>query len=176
MFEDYIQDSFSFFELAESVGSDERKAKMFYRASVFCAASSIEAFVNFIGDTLQKGSTFDKNEIAFLNDQSLEVSPSKAIVEAKMKFNSIENKIKFILKKFNTSIDPATSVEWTNFLKFKDFRNSLIHSRNLEDEISLVDYNSKIKKGLNANIDIMNSISKKVFSKPLRRNLVDLKL
>ena len=53
MFEDYIQDAYSFYELAKAKTNtgDEREAKMFYRASVFCAASSLEAFVNFIGET-----------------------------------------------------------------------------------------------------------------------------
>ena len=77
MFEDYIQDSFSFYELAETkaaIGS-EREAKMFYRASVFCAASSLEAFVSFIGETFKQGDNLDKNEIAFLNDKMLNMQP-----------------------------------------------------------------------------------------------------
>src|SRR5688500_4796632 len=114
MFEDYLQDAYSFLELAKQAVEDnnERKAKMYFRASVFCAASALESFVNFIGDTFSKGGGLDKNEVAFLNDKILEISPSKGMIEERTKFNSIDNKIKFILKKFSVPIDPATTSQW----------------------------------------------------------------
>src|SRR5207237_2789363 len=95
----------------------EREAKMFYRASVFCAASSLEAFVNFIGDTFKQGDNLDKNEIAFLNDKTLEISTSKASIEEKIKFNSIDGKIKFILKKFNVPLDISIAGQWRDFIE-----------------------------------------------------------
>lgn len=178
MFEDYIQDAFSFYNLAETQvnNGNEREAKMFYRASVFCAASSLEAFVNFIGDTFKQGDNLDRNEIAFLNDKVLEISTSKATIEEKTKFNSIDGKIKFILKKFNVPLDISTAREWRDFLMFKDLRDSLVHPKLISDENTLSEYQQSIKKGLNANIDIMSSISNTLFSKPLRKNLLDLKI
>jgi hypothetical protein len=177
MFEDYIQDSFTFFELGEQSGPlNNRVAKMYYRASVFCAANSLEAFINFIGDTLNKGNTIDKNEIAFLNDTAIEISPSKGIIEYRTKFYSIDSKVKFILKRFKVPLDTATAIQWQHFLEFKTLRDSLVHPRSLIDELKLDDYKSKIKTGLNANIDIMNAISKVIFLKPLRKNLTDLRL
>lgn len=177
MFQDYIQDSFSFYEFAEQHSStNERAARMYYRASVFCAASSLEAFVNFIGDTFSKGNTIDKNEIAFLNDMALEISPTKAMLETRTKYYSIDNKIKFILKRFNVPLDTSTSSQWRHFIEFKTLRDSLVHPRNMTDDLELNDYKNKLKKGLNANIDIMNAISKKLFGKPLRKKLTDLKL
>ncbi len=178
MFEDYIQDAYAFFELAEEKvkNNNEREAKMHYRASIFCAASSIEAFINFIGETFKQGNTLDKNEIAFLNDKVLEVSTTKAIIEEKSKFNSIEGKVKFVIKKFNVALDVGTSHQWRSFLEFKDLRDNLIHPKSIYDEKSIEEYRRKIKAGLNANIDLMNLISQKIFSKPLRRGLLDLKL
>ena len=178
MFEDYIQDAYSFYELAEERTKlgNTREAKMYYRAAVFCAASSLEAFVNFIGDTFKKGNNLDKCEIAYLNDLTLEVSPTKAVIEEKLKFNPIESKVQFIINRFNVPIQIEKSSEWANFLKFKDLRNSLIHPKDLSDEIELTDYSSRIKKGLNANIDLMNHISSTLFNKPLRKGLTELKL
>lgn len=177
MFQDYIQDSFSFYKLAEqSSATNERAAKMHYRASVFCAASSLDAFVNFIGDTFSKGNTIDKTEIAFLNDMALEISPTKAIIETRTKYYPIDNKIKFIIKRFNVPLDTATSSQWRHFIEFKKLRDSLVHPRNMTDEIELSEYKLKIRRGLNANIEIMNAISKKLFGKPLRKKLTDLKL
>ena len=178
MFEDYLQDAYSFYSLAgEQVGlNKERQARMFFRASVFCAASSLEAFVNFVGETFKQGGNLDKNEIAFLNDRVLEVSVTKAIIEDKFKMSPIEGKIKFIIKKFAVPLDIITSGQWRGFLEFKEFRNELIHSKSISDEKSLNEYLTKIQTGLNANIDIMNAISMKIFNKPLRRSLVDLKI
>jgi hypothetical protein len=177
MFEDYIQDSFLFYKLAEkSASTNEREARMYYRASVFCAASSLEAFVNFIGDTLKKGDTMDKNEIAFLNDLALEMSPTKAKIESRTKYYSVDSKIKFILKRFNVPFDTKIATPWRHFIEFKTLRDSLVHPRNQTDELALAEYKNKINSGLNANIDIMNAISKKLFSKPLRKSLTDLKL
>ena len=161
MFEDYLLDAYQFFQLAEAKknNGEEREAKMYYRAAVFCAASSLEAFVNLIGNAMTQGNTLDKIEIAFLNDVSLEVLPSRAEIVEKLKFNSISEKIKFVIKKFNIALDIAAATQWRDFLQFKEFRNSLIHSRAIEDEITTAEYSSNIKKGLNANIDIMNVIS-----------------
>ena len=178
MFEDYIQDAYNFFELAEEKAKNglEREAKMFYRASVFCATISLEAFINFIGDTFKQANTLDKNEIAFLNDKVLEISTSKATIEEKIKFHSIDGKVKFILKKFNVPIDTATASQWRHFLEFKKLRDDLVHPKAISDEMAVQGYKDNIKKGLNANIDIMNAISNKLFTKPLRKSLTDLKI
>lgn len=178
MFEDYIQDSYTFFTLAVEKQNklQEREAKMFYRASVFCAASALEAFVNFIGDTFKKGDTLDRIEIAYLNDKVLEISAPKAKIEEKIKFNPVDAKIKFIIKKFSVPIDLANSPDWSNFNDFKELRNGLIHSKSQSDDRTMSDYNSSIKKGLNSNIEIMNLISNKIFNKPLRRGLLELKI
>jgi hypothetical protein len=176
MFEDYIQDSFFFFEAGmRCVSSDERAARRYFRASVFCAASALEAFVNFVGDALNKGGGIDRNELAFINDKALEISPSTATVEERTKFYPIDSKVKFILKKFEVPLDLIASAEWRHFREFKQFRDSLVHPRNLHDEIAIATYVQRIREGLNANIDIMNAISQKLFGKPLRKSLLDLK-
>jgi len=178
MFEDYLQDAYYFYNQAikSKNSSNDREAKMFFRASVFCAASSIEAFINFIGDTFSKGGTLDKIEVAFLNDKNLEIPPSTASIEKKIRYYSIDSKLKFIINKFQVNIIPGTSQVWSFFIEFKEFRDSLIHPRTTDDNIDLEDYKNKIKKGLNSNIDIMNEISNKIFKRPLRKSLVDLKL
>ncbi|QSB27676.1 hypothetical protein [Flavobacterium sp. CLA17] len=178
MFEDYIQDSYTFYTLALEKQNklEEREAKMFYRASIFCAASALEAFVNFIGDTIKKGDTLDRIEIAYLNDKVLEISVPKAKIEEKIKFNAVDAKIKFIIKKFSVPIDLSNSADWSNFNNFKDLRNDLIHPKSQSDERTLVDYQNSIKKGLNSNIEIMNLISNKIFNKQLRKGLLELKI
>jgi len=178
MFEDYIEDAYDFYLLAEakSQAGNEREAKMFFRAAVFCAASSLEAFINLIGETFKHGNNLDKNEIAFLNDKVIDISSSKGAIEEKTKYNPIDGKIKFIIKRFKVEIDLSKDTEWANFLKFKDLRDSLIHSKTMNDEKTLSEYKIDLKNGLNANIDIMNKVSLRLFTKPLRRSLSELKI
>lgn len=175
MFEDYIQDAYSFYNSALLTNGD-REAKMYYRASVFCSASSLEAFVNFIGDTFLHSDNLDRLEVAYLNDRTFEVIPSSGEIKERVKFNSIDNKLKLIIKKFDVAIDVSSSSAWGNFIKFKDLRDSLIHAKDLSDERTVGQYKEAIKKGLNANIDIMNLIANAVFRKPLRTGLLDLKI
>lgn len=175
MFEDYLQDSSSFYDLAiKSI--EERDARMYFRASIFCAASSMEAFVNFIADTIQKGRTIDKIEIAFINDKIIEVDVNKAKQKEKTKFNLIEDKIKFLIRKFDIQFDLSSNPAWKNYIDFKDLRNTLIHSRSMEDEVSIDLYKTRIRNGINAIIEIMNVIAQKFFGKALRKNLNILKI
>jgi len=59
-------------------------------------------------------------------------------------------------------------------LEFKKFRDRLVYPRDTDDEISINDYKKNIKKGLSSIIFIMNSVSKGIFKKPLRKKLLDL--
>lgn len=176
MFEDYIQDSYWFFQQAEieAKANNEREARKLYRASVFCAASAMEAFMNFIGDTFKKGNSLERNELAFINDKVLEFSPAKLKTIEKIKFNPIDEKVKFIIKRFEVDISLIDSTEWSNFVGFKNLRDSLIHPKNLTDETSLTEYNSNLKRGLNAIIFIINSIFLALFKKPLRKSIAEL--
>lgn len=178
MFEDYIQDAYSFYHLAckSEADGNERDAKMYYRASIFCAASAMEAFMNFLGDTLKKGNALDIYQLAFINDKTLEFAPAKLKVQEKVKYNAIDEKVKFIIKRFDVPITISTSSDWTNFLNFKELRDSLIHPKNVSDEKSLVEYKRNIANGLNSIIDIINNISFKVFEKHLRKSVAELKL
>ena len=59
-------------------------------------------------------------------------------------------------------------------MDFKKFRDSLVHPRQVDDETSLHEYQTTIRAGLRAIIELMNVISQGMFRKPLRRRLLDL--
>ena len=176
MFEDYLKDSKYFYEEAESHKGDEELAKRYYRASVFCAASALEAFINFIGNTIETAGTLEVNEVAYINDQVLEVVPSKGTTERKTKFNSIEGKLKFLIKRLDVDIVIDRDSNWSDFKEFKKLRDRLIHPKEEDDEVSIKDYSLELKKGLNSNIYLIDKVAKKLFSKGLRRSLTDLKI
>lgn len=176
MFEDYLKDSKYFYEKAESHQGDEELAKRYYRASVFCAASALEAFVNFAGNTIETAGILDQNEVAYINDKVLEVVPSKGTTEPKAKFNSIEGKLKFLINRLKVDIKIDRDSRWSDFKDFKKLRDRLVHPKEENDEVSIQEYSSELKKGLNSNIYLIDKVARKLFSKGLRRSLTDLKI
>ncbi len=174
MFEEYLQDSYEFLSIAEKLSkeSNEREARRYYRASVFYAAGAIEAFVNYIADSFSKAKSIEPHETSFLNDKTLSFSIDKGLIE-KPEFHRLEDKIRLLMRKFVPKFD-LQSATWSRFMAFKDFRDSLVHPREIDDETKMTAYQKKVRSGLQAIIEIMDSISQGIFQRPLRRQLLDL--
>jgi hypothetical protein len=174
VFEEYLQDAYEFLSIAEELTGEgnERKSRRYYRASVFYASGAIEAFINYIADSFAKAGSISQHEISFLNDKALRFSIDKGLIE-RSEFHRLDEKIRLILHKFISDFD-FQSVTWVKFMEFKDFRDDLVHPRQLDDVTSPIEYRKKVRAGLKAIIEIMNSISKGMFQKPLRKQLLDL--
>lgn len=174
MFEEYLQDSYEFLSIAERLykESNYREARRYYRASVFYAAGAIEAFINYIADCFAKGESIPRYEVSFLNDKALIFTVGKGLRE-KVEFHKLDDKIKLLMKRFVPGFD-FQGLSWVKFMEFKELRDSLVHPRQIDDDTSIPDYRSKVRAGLKAIIEIMNFISKGMFQKPLRNQLLDL--
>ena len=171
MFEEYLQDSYEFLVTAQKALND-REARRYYRASVFYAAGAIEAFLNYVADSFAKAESLTPYEIAFLNDKNLIFSVDKGLVE-KVEFHRLDDKLRFLIRKFVSEFD-FNNKTWFRLMEFKDFRDSLVHPRQSEDETKIVEYQMKVSVGLSAIIEIMNCISQGIFKQPLRKQLLDL--
>lgn len=176
MFEEYLQDAHEFFCTANKAtnNSKEREAKRYFRAAVFYTASAMEAFINYIGDSFNKAETLSTHERAFLNDNQLVVNPAKGKVITQIRHYGIDDKLKFLIRKFAPKYDIGKSKAWTSFIKFKALRDSLVHPRQVDDEIEIVEYRKKLKMGMFGTITLMNDISKGVFKRPLRKKILEL--
>jgi len=172
MFEDYLIDSYSFYLEGNSC-IESRKAKRYFRASIFYAASSIEAFANYLADTFNQGNSLTQFEIAFLLDKKIIFDNEKIEVKQRIEYHRIDDKLKILIKKFVKEFD-FTSKDWSHFMEFKKFRDRLVHPHDSEDEIQIKEYKNIIKRGLSSIINIMNTISNGIFRKPLRKQLLDL--
>ena len=173
MFEEYLQDASEFFEEAKKT-TDIRIARRYYRAAVFYTSGAMEAFVNYIADTFEKGGTFTPHEIAFLTDKNLTFSQKKWDVTEKTEYHRVEDKIRFLLSKFSPNFD-FNNQAWSSLMSLKDIRDSLIHPRNTEDETTANEYRKILSTGLHGVISTMNSVSEAIFKKPLRLQILDLK-
>lgn len=176
MFEEYLQDAYEFFCAANEAANKakEREAKRYFRAAVFYTASAMEAFINYIGDSFNKAETLSAHERAFLNDNQLVFDPAKGNVITQIRYYGIDDKLKFLIRKFEPTYDIGKSRAWTSFIQFKALRDSLVHPRQVDDEIRINKYLEKLKMGMCGTITLMNDVSNGVFKRPLRKNILDL--
>lgn len=186
MFEEYLEDAADFFDKARKAGEKEkdREARRYYRAAVFYSASAMEAFVNYIADSFEKAQTpsslsstslsLSTFEIAFINDKNLVFQADKLEVIVRTEYHRLEDKIRFLLKKFDPKFDFNKSPDWSRLMEFKSFRDSLVHPRKGEDDTSVQEYHKKVKAGLAGVIGVMNSVSEVIYKRPLRKKILDL--
>ncbi len=175
MFEEYLEDS-HYFVLKARQSTEEKEQRRYYRVALFCAVSSMEAFINYIGDTFEKGKVFEPYEIALLNDKKFANDKGEFKILEQAEFHRIEDKLRFLIRKFVPGFDFNNDVTWSQFMNFKKFRDSLIHPRQEEDVIKVSEYDRKIKEGLCSTIKIMECLCTGIFKKPLRKKLADLTL
>lgn len=175
MFEDYLEDAYEFYNLGNIAAQEgnERVAKRYYRACSFYCLGAMEAFVNFVAETMKMTDRFDEYLIAFLCDQSIVFDYGKGKKIRKGEYHRLEDKIKVILRAY----DPEFSFNegyWARFQEFKDFRDKLVHPKLSVDEYSLDEYSRNLRFGLNGVVQTMNAISQSVFGKRLRQRLLDI--
>lgn len=175
MFEEYLEDCFYFRSEAIKLG-DSPQSKRYYRVSVFCAISAIESFVNYVGDAFATGETLSSCEIAFLTDRIFAPEKDKFIITDRPEYHRLEEKLHYLICKFVDSFDFEKMPCWSRLIAFKKFRDSLVHSREDEDSTSSEEYERITELGLSAVIDIINHLCKGIFSKPLRKKIIDLKI
>jgi|SRR5271157_2549015 len=174
MFEDYLQDAYDFQQVARqhAISGDARLARRNFRAAVFCIASSVEAFVNYIADSFSKAKSIPEHEVSFLNDKALVFSPTKGLYE-RSEYHRLDDKIRVLMARFQGTFD-FTGQIWFRFTEFRKLRDSLVHPRQTDDERPLEEYKKAVSEGLAATIEVMNMLSKDIFGQPLRQQLLDL--
>lgn len=156
--------------------NNSRDAKRYYRVSIFCAMSAIEAFVNYVGDAFAESASLEPYEIAFLTDRQFAIVKGKFEVLEKIEYHRLEDKLKFLFYKFVPKSQFEKTPSWSNLIKFKKFRDSLTHPRQDEDETELKEYETVTARGISSVIEIINHLCKGIFKKPLRKKLLDLKV
>jgi hypothetical protein len=170
MFEEYLQDSHMFISQANKQ-TVEGDARRYYRASVFCAAGALEAFMNYMIDSLVAGNRLSDIEKVFLTDKAFTFENGK--LDEKNEFHSLEAKLKVLIRKVSPRFDFGTAT-WCKLMEFKELRDLLIHPKKDEDETEISEYRQKVNDGLKSIICIMGSINKGTFGKSLRKQITDL--
>jgi hypothetical protein len=175
MFEDYLEDAYFFASHAKTFSVD-REAQRYYRASVFYAMSALEAFLNYLADAFDLGKTLEEYEIAFLKDKRFGLKQGVFAILGSSEYHSIEDKLRILLRRFAPDFNLERNPAWSHFMEFKDLRNAITHPRKDEDDLRPSQYEKKVSRGLTAVLELMNTLCKGIFKKPLRKGLLDLVL
>lgn len=176
MFETYLEDAYLFLDMAKQQ-LEEDNARRYFRASIFCLASAVEAFVNYLIDAFSEADVevLSVEEKIFLGGVKFNFSETQGL---KRKADDtdlpIYPRLGFLLYKFVPNFDFSKNNEWKNFIKIKKLRNDLIHPKQDSDETSVVDYASILKGGLTDIIILINMICEGAFGRPLRKQVLDL--
>lgn len=174
MFEDYLEDAFHFF----NDGSDspvEKEKERYFRVATFCVASALEAFINYLGDGFENTKSIAVYELALLQDRKFSLINGEFSLTNQSDFRRIEDKLRFLLKRFSPKFDIATSPSWSDFLAFKSLRDDITHPRDNKD-VSLKRLGSELPRGMNAVIDLMGVLILGIYGNPLRQKIIDLKI
>jgi hypothetical protein len=134
MFEIYLQDAAIFLNrgrILESRGQLE-DAYRYYRASVFCSYSALEAYVHYISASFDHAGNIERHETAYLNDKRLYFDPSEGVKE-RIEYHPLEGKIRVLLRRFAPELDLGGNM-WNRLKGFKVFRDSLVHPKVLDDD------------------------------------------
>lgn len=176
MFEEYLSDSNYFATTARETDKGANVARCYYRASIMCAWSAMEAFVNYVALMFQEGEALQPYELALLNDRRFGLQRGEFAILEKTEYHPLADKLRLLMTRFVPDFDFEHSPSWSWMLQFKEVRDQLVHPRQEEDETELEDYDREISRGLSAIIDVMNVLCEGIFKRPLRKKLIDLKL
>jgi len=174
MFEDYVEDAYHF-AIQAGVIPDDRKQRRLYRAAVFYASSALEAFVNYIADTLHAGATLAEHERAFLLDKKFGLRAGEFQIMDSSEYHRLDDKLRLLLAKFCPAYDVAHEAGWSHLMDLKSLRDEIVHPRG-DEEVTPAQYHAHLKRGLNSVLDIMDRLCNGIFRKPLRKKLRELTL
>lgn len=174
MFEDYLEDASYYVELAKEAG-DEKLAMRHYRSAVFHIGGSLEAFVNYVADSFRDGEAMQSYEIAFLCDKKFVMLNGAFQVTDQIEYHRIEDKLRFLLGRFVPKFEFGSTACWSQFTRFKEFRNALTHPRSEVEDFSLGEYEQNAISGLIAVIELMDELCFGMHTRRLRPKLLELK-
>lgn len=174
MFEDYLEDTF-YFARRGFESEDDRDQVREFRAAVFTAASALEAFLNYVADGFEAGDGIEPYELALLQDRRFALEQGEFRVLNQTEFRRIEDKLRFLLKRFVPDFNVLTNPIWSHFASFKSLRDDITHPRDTKD-LSLKRISDELPRGINAVIDLIDLLLSGIYGKRLRPRIRELRL
>lgn len=166
---DLINDSKYFLDQAKE--SNEEKMKLRYiRAVITTIWSALEGWINCVSSdfVLLPEKKLQLHEKAFLSEKKFELTKKGEFkITKRDQYNTIEDKILFLLKRFGNYEINKNSKLWNNFKITKKLRNGLVHPKLGKIETkNLTIKNAEI--AINSVIDMLKLLTKKIYKKDLK--------
>ncbi len=125
-----FQDSKFFLQECKTHSENKPFKGTFARAAILTVWSGFEGWVN---KTCQEFSKKTKdlsiNEIGFLRERRIKLKKGEFVLTKADKYENIENKIEFLLKRFaNKKLDKGGK-DWIDFKRAKSLRDSIVHPK-----------------------------------------------
>ena len=125
-----LKDSQYFLKEAEKHQSNEMLQQRFIRASIISAWSGFEGWINkTCSDFAKTIPNLGIHGIGFLLEKRIELKKGQFELTNSDKYESIENKMEYLLRRFaNYTLDKSTK-SWKNFVQAKIIRDSIAHPK-----------------------------------------------
>lgn len=174
MYEEYLLDSYYFYELGKDYkkGRNKQECKKYFRASIFYLFSVIDGYINFIAD---EDASLLRDELqVYIADKKYRFSTSTYSTEKVTEYHPVISKLKLIIRVFAPEYNLKTAAEWQHLMNLKKLRDRIVHPGTDEDIVSPDEYETVIENGLKSIINLLNMLTQKIFGRSLKRKLLDL--
>ncbi|MBI2832334.1 MAG: hypothetical protein HYX79_08770 [Chloroflexi bacterium] len=171
-YRELIEDAQWFCDQAENTPKSSKVQERFSTSSILFSFMALESFINdMMSDfTVLPAGLLTAHELGFLAEKAVELADSgantgKFVVTNKLRYQSLEYKIMFLVARFSgDSVDKGSAL-WQRFQKMKDFRDSLTHPRK---EAMNVPLPADAGEAVGVAKDIIQLVSQKVWKKKVQ--------
>lgn len=156
-----LKDSQYFIKEAEKHHSNQILQQRFIRASIISAWSGFEGWVNkTCSDFAKTIPNLGVNDIGFLLEKRIELKMGQFELTNSPKYESIENKMEYLLRRFASyTIDKSTK-NWQSFTQIKIIRDSIAHPKEGRETVYSI---SDGVLTINTLRQFLNLLSKKIY-------------
>lgn len=161
-----FEDSKFYLNQAKINNAEDNISERYTRASVIVSWAAFEGWINKTCDDFAETSkNLSVSESGFLKEKRVELKNGEFVISNADKYETTENKLEFLLRKFTNSKIDKSKIYWQNYLLSKKLRDSIMHPK--KSKLSIIDIQS-------AEINLITLkyfieiLSKKLYGKKLK--------
>jgi len=125
-----FEDSEFFLQEAKKLqGQGQHVSRRFIRASIITAFAALEAYLNTMLFFLDEADDLELVERAFIQEKRVELTEWGYFDLAGHRFQSLEEKIRFLYWKAQGLRIPKGDAVWQSFIEAKKLRDEIVHSK-----------------------------------------------
>lgn len=162
-----FNDSKFFLNEAKKFDESSKTSQKYLRASILSAWAGFEGWINkTCFDFAKTYNDLTEHEIAFLLEKRVELKDGNFKKTNSDKFESVENRLEFLLKRIgNYSIDKSTQ-HWNSFKNIKKIRDTIVHPKGTVNTDLNIKVTNETLQTLNYYLELTG---KKLYGKKIKK-------